>query len=181
MRVATPTAKTKNVCKDFASRDFVLREAELRDADEIHDILKQAFKGLEGRGYSARAIEAAVISAEEIRKRILLGEQVIVAELGNEIIGTVTGVEEHESMHVCSLAVHPKYQNRGVAKQLMKHLEKIAHDKKCHKLFLCTAWSMTEAIRLYETLGYEEEGHLRRYFCGEDFIVFSRFIKRREN
>jgi len=59
----------------------------------------------------------------------------------------------------------------------MLHLEKIAHQKHCQKLFLCTAWAMKEAIQLYENLGYVKEGYLRNHFYGEDFIVFSKLLK----
>jgi len=176
--VAMANMNPRNLTKDLGLNDVVLRRAESRDVDKIREVLKQAFRGLEGRGYSAQAIETAIVDAEEIKKRISLGAHVIVAELRNEIVGTVTGFEEHKSMHVCSLAVHPKYQNRGVAHQLMLHLEKTAHQKRCQKLFLCTAWAMKEAIRLYENLGYVKEGYLRNHFYGEDFIIFGKFIKR---
>lgn len=159
-------------------RNVVIRKAKLQDAEKIHEVLKQAFNGLKGRGYSSEAVETAIVDVKEIKKRMRLGGYVLVAELDNEIVGTVTGFEKYKSTQVCSLAVHPKYQNCGVARQLMKHLERIAYDSGCYKLFLCTAWAMKEAIRLYESLGYVQEGYLRRHFYGEDFIIFSKFIKR---
>lgn len=158
-------------------RSFVVRKARLRDADRIHDVLKQAFKGLEGRRYPTQAIETAIVDVEEIKRRMRSEGHVLLAELDNEIIGTVSGLEEHQSMHVCSLAVHPDYQNCGVARQLMECLETIARRRGCSKLFLCTAWAMKEAIWLYEKLGYVREGHLRKHFYGEDFMVFSKFIR----
>lgn len=162
------------------SKYVIIRKANLPDADKIHKILRQAFKKLEGRGYSTQAIEKAIADSKEIKRRMRLGGHVLVAELNSEIIGTVTGFEEHQSMHVCSLAVHPAYQNHRVAHQLMKRLETIARKRCCWKLFLHTAWAMKEAIQLYEDLGYVKEGYLRKHFYGEDFIVFSKFIKRSE-
>jgi len=38
MTVVMPTTKPKDMCKGLASRDFVLREAELQDAHEIHEV-----------------------------------------------------------------------------------------------------------------------------------------------
>lgn len=173
------TASTDNdsAMKHFG-RELVVRKAKLCEADKIHEVLMQAFRTLRGRGYSTQAIETAIIDTNEVRKRMDLGSHVLVAELDNEIVGTVTGIEEHESMHVCSLAVDPKYQNYGVAHKLMNRLDRIAHDKGCHKLFLCTALAMREAIRLYESLGYVMEGYLHKHFYGEDFIVFSKVIER---
>jgi ribosomal protein S18 acetylase RimI-like enzyme len=161
----------------YFERELLIRKAKLHDADKVHEVLRQAFNGLEGRGYSIQAIETAIVDSNEIRRRMRLGGHVLVAELCNEIIGTVTGLEEHKSMHVCSLAVDPKYQNYGVAHKLMNCLERIAHDKGCYKLFLCTAWAMKEAIRLYESLGYVKEGCLHKHFYGEDFMIFSKSIK----
>lgn len=162
---------------ELVLKNATIRKAELQDADGIHEVLMQAFKGLEGRGYSSQAIETAIIGPDAIRKRIHLGGHVLVAELDSEIIGTVAGLEEHKSMHICSLAVDPKYQNCGVARKLMEYLERIAQSKHCCKLFLCTAWAMKEAIQLYESLDYVREGHLRKHFYGENLVVFSKLIK----
>ncbi|UCE29998.1 MAG: GNAT family N-acetyltransferase [Candidatus Bathyarchaeota archaeon] len=109
--------------------------------------------------------------------RIHSGGNILVAEINNEIVGTVSGLEEHGSMHVCSLAVLPAHQNSGVARRLMERLETVGQEKGCCKLFLHTAWAMKEAIQLYEKLGYMKEGYLREHFYGEDFMVFSKFIK----
>jgi len=171
----------KRFADGLVLKNMVIRKAKLQDADKIHKILAQAFKELEKRGYSTHAIETAIVDVDEIKNRIRSGGHVLVAEFENEIVGTVTGFEEHESMHVCSLSVYPVYQNCGVARQLMRHLEAIAHRKGCFKLFLHTAWAMKEAIRLYESLGYLKEGYLRRYFYGEDFIIFSKFIETSNN
>ena len=159
-------------------KNIVVRKAEFRDVDRIHEVLKRAFERLGGRGYCSQAIKAAIVDSEEIMKRMHLGWHVLVAELNNEIVGTVSGFEEHESMRVCSLAVHPVHQNCGVAHQLMRQLETVGYKQGCHKLFLHTAWAMKEAIQLYESLDYVKEGYLHKHFYGEDFLVFSKLIKR---
>jgi len=161
-----------------ALKKLVVRKAEFQDVDGIHEVLERAFKRLEGRGYSSQAIKAAIVDSEEIAKRMLSGGHVLVAEFNNEVVGTVSGFEEHGSMRVCSLAVHPAHQNCGVAHQLMGQLEMVGHKQGCRKLFLHTAWAMKEAIQLYESLGYVKEGYLREHFYGEDFLVFSKLIKR---
>jgi len=62
----------------------------------------------------------------------------------------------------------------------MKYLDTFARKKDCYRLFLQAAEAMKVAIRLYESLGYAKDGHLRRRFYVEDFIVLSRFIKKGE-
>ena len=164
--------------KRVVLKNLVVRKAEFQDVDGIHEVLKRAFERLEESGYSSQAAKAAIVDSEEITKRMHLDGHVLVAELNNEIVGTVSGFEKHGSMHVCSLAVHPAHQNCGVAHQLMERLEMIGHRQGCYKLFLHTAWAMKEAIQLYENLGYMKEGDLREHFYGEDFLVFSKLIKR---
>ena len=153
-----------------------IREAKYMDADKIHQVLKSAFSPLAGRGYSRMAICGAIGHPWRIREHIISGLPVLVAELENRIVGTVTGLEEHESMQISSLAVHPEYQGNRIGRQLLQTIESIAVKNGCNKTFLFTAFSMLEAIRLYNSLGYEKEGHLRRHFYGEDLLVFSKYL-----
>jgi ribosomal protein S18 acetylase RimI-like enzyme len=155
-----------------------IRKARPDEAEAIHRVLATAFQGLRGRGYSHRALEAAVISPEEIGQREARGGHVLVAEAAGQIVGTVSGLEEHEALHVCSLAVHPDWQGRGIARRLMEALEDIARQQACHKLWLQTAWAMAEAIALYERLDYRQEGYQPCQFYGEDFLMFGKVLKR---
>lgn len=147
------------------------------DVDDISTVLRKAFTLLRDRGYSQRALRAAMYPPEFIQERIGQGAHVLVAEVDGKIVGTATGIEKHESLHVCSVAVDPAFGGQGIARCLMHELEKIAREKNCYKLFLQTAWSMTEAIALYRKLGYEQEGYQRKHFYGEDFLMFGKLLK----
>jgi ribosomal protein S18 acetylase RimI-like enzyme len=161
--------------KDTAK--VVIRNARPGEADDIHRVLVAAFRGLRGRGYSHQAIEAAIVPPGEIVRRMVEGGHVLVAQVGGQIVGTVTGLEEHQALHVCSLAVYPGNQGRGIARRLMEALEEVARRQGCHKLWLQTAWAMTEASALYERLGYQQEGYQSRQFYGEDFLVFGKVLE----
>jgi len=115
------------------------RKAWPDEAEAIHRVLAAAFRGLRGRGYSHRALDAAVISPREISQRITQGDHVLVAEIGGQVVGTATGLEEHKALHVCSVAVQPAWQGRGIARTLMEALEDIAQLRGCHKLWFQTA------------------------------------------
>lgn len=154
-----------------------IRTATVKDVDAICLVLQKAFASLRGRGYSERALRAAMYPPEFVQERIERGVHVLVAETDERIVGTATGIEEHESLHVCSVAVDPVFGDQGIARCLMHTLEKIAREKNCYKLFLQTAWSMTEAIALYRKLGYEQEGYQRKHFYGEDFLMFGKVLK----
>jgi quercetin dioxygenase-like cupin family protein/ribosomal protein S18 acetylase RimI-like enzyme len=154
-----------------------IRRAQPKEATAIHEVLKRAFKCLEGRGYSQRAIEAAILGSQAIEARIAQeGLHVLVAVIEDQIVGTASGMEEHESLRVSSMAVDPACQGHGIAHSLMDELERLARELCCHKIFLQTAWSMTEAIALYRSLGYRQEGYQPRHFYGEDFLLFGRAL-----
>ncbi|UCH04366.1 MAG: GNAT family N-acetyltransferase [Candidatus Thorarchaeota archaeon] len=153
-----------------------IREARLDDAPAIHDTLKEAMRHLAITGYSEAAVEAAIVRPWVIRDRILSGFTTLVAEADGTIVGAVGGIRESRSMRVVSLAVRPSHQRRGIGCRLLLKLESIATRLRCHKLFLFTAWSMMEAIRLYLSLGYRKEGYLRRHFHGEDMAIFSKYL-----
>ena len=157
---------------------ITVRRAGSDDAGSIHQVLNRAFRDLRGRDYELRAIEAAIISLEEINHRITCGDHVMVAESDGVVVGTATGLEEHETLHVCSVAVDPAWQEHGIAQMLMEALEDIAQRQGCHKLWLQTAWVMTEAIALYERMGFQQEGYMPCQFYGEDFLVFGKVLKR---
>jgi ribosomal protein S18 acetylase RimI-like enzyme len=133
---------------------------------------------MRGRGYSHHALEVAILPPEDIRQRIHRGDHVLVAEMGGTISGTATGIEEHETLHVCSVAVDPACWGQGIGRQLMRALEDIAGRQKCRKLWLQTAWSMTEAIGLYERVGFVQEGYQPCQFYGEDFLLFGKILHR---
>ena len=158
--------------------EVLIREARHDEADAIHKVLAAAFRCLRGRGYSNQALEAAILPPEEVNRRIVNGDHVLVAEDEGQIAGTATGIEEHDSLHVCSVAVHPDWQGRGIGQRLMKALEDIARRHKCNKLWLQTAWAMTEAIALYEKVGFQVEGYQPRHFYGEDFLLSGKVLSR---
>jgi ribosomal protein S18 acetylase RimI-like enzyme len=178
VRRARPIGRPASAGSIEVHEEVIVRRARPADAEIIHQVLLAAFRGLRGRGYSHQALEAAIVPPEETRRRIAQGAHVLVAEAGGRVVGTATGLEEHEALHVCSVAVHPDSQGQGVARRLMEALENIARQHGCHKLWLQTAWAMTEAIALYKRLGYRQEGYQPCHFYGEDFLMFGKVLGR---
>jgi len=153
-----------------------IRMATPNDAARIYEVLKQAFSAYKNKNYPIEAIKAAIAPLSEIRKRIQK-ECVLVAEQRGIVVGTVTGLIQHKSMCICSLAVLPQFQNLGIATKLLKRIEGFARNLECNKLWLCVVPQVMEkAVRVYEKLGYEQEGYLKRHFYGEDFLLLSKSI-----
>ena len=158
-----------------------IRDAIPADVFGIHQVLRNAFEPMISRGYSRIAVKSAVVKPWQIRKRIISGLTVLVAEDGPDVIGTITGIKGRKTMESLSLAVQPEYQNRGIGAELLTTLEDLAIDEDCNKIYALTAWPMIEASRLYLHLGYVQEGYLRYHYHGEDLIVFSKYFSQEDN
>jgi len=154
---------------------IVVRRAKPEDIEGIHTVIKLAFEDYRKTGYREAAIQSAIISKSEIQQRIN-EELMLVAEADKQIAGTVTGEIDCESMLVKTLATHPGFQNLGVGTRLMEELEKEAVEAGCYKISLFTTPVMKSAIHLYEKLGYEREGVLKKQFHGIDLIAFGKIL-----
>jgi len=155
---------------------ITVRRARPEDVESIYHLIKLAFEDYRKIGYLEAAIQSAIISKLEIQSRIK-EDLMLVAETENQIVGTVTGTIEHESLYVKTLATHPSFQNMGAGAKLMERIEKEAVKVRCLKISLFTTPVMKSAIHLYEKLGYEREGVLKKQFHGIDFIVFGKILR----
>ena len=167
---------SNDMVQSVPESQVTIRPATSTDAVAIHRVMQAAFRPLASRGYPKKAIDRTISRPWRIRDRILSDTLVLVAETDDEVVGTVTGIEENESMRVSSLGVHPMQQCRGIGTELLEALESVAIENGHHKMFLVTAWAMTEAIQLYRRLGYRKEGYLRHHYFGEDLIIFSKYL-----
>jgi ribosomal protein S18 acetylase RimI-like enzyme len=154
-----------------------IRNANQNDLDAIHQVLSKGFNALRNRGYSMKAIEAAISPPKLIQDRLGLSEiRVIVATSKDQVIGTVTGTKRFGHLHIQSLAVDPRFQRCKVGSRLIMKLEEEARQTNCRKLFAQTAWAMFEAIKLYWRLGFSLEGYHPGHFWGEDLLSFGKIL-----
>ncbi len=79
-------------------------------------------------------------------------------------------------LHIKSIIVKQTRRKQGIGELLMKEAEKIAREKKAHKLFLQTGktWSTNS---FYQKLGYIKTGELPNHFAHKDYVEYSKFIK----
>lgn len=91
----------------------------------------------------------------------------VVAEQGNEIVGHVLldPMPLTANSHICTLTivVYPGWQERGIGKQLLVHAIRWAQNNRhVEKIELMVRAGNERAIRLYRSLGFEEEGLIHR-------------------
>jgi [ribosomal protein S18]-alanine N-acetyltransferase len=87
-----------------------------------------------------------------------------VACAGDEVVGYgVMSVGAGEA-HILNLCVNAHFRCRGVGKQLLKYLVERARAAGMGEAFLEVRPSNTAAIRLYQSMGFEQVGIRRGYY-----------------
>lgn len=81
-------------------------------------------------------------------------ELFLVAEAGNEIIGTVLGSYDGRRGWINRLAVHPDYRGQGLADRLMAEVEQRLVAIGCDKVNLLIEPDNAEVQAYYTRLGY---------------------------
>jgi len=101
----------------------------------------------------------------------VLGERLV----GYGLISIAAG-----ECHVLNLCIDPTMRGKGLGRHLMNHLMGLARQHKAEMVFLEVRPSNTEAIALYESMGFNETGRRRRYYPGkkgrEDALLLARSI-----
>lgn len=93
-----------------------------------------------------------------------------------ELVGYAVVSRYVDAWHVMNVAVTPAYRRRGIARVLLERLFEITADDPRRGHTLEVRVSNTEAIRLYERLGFERRGLRRGYYTDnrEDALIMWR-------
>jgi ribosomal protein S18 acetylase RimI-like enzyme len=94
---------------------------------------------------------------EEIQKKLKRDPDLfLVAELNEEIIGTVIGGYDGRRGIIYHLAVHKNVREQGIGAMLMNEVEKRLQAKGCVKCYLLVIEDNENAIQFYENRGWRE-------------------------
>jgi [ribosomal protein S18]-alanine N-acetyltransferase len=95
---------------------------------------------------------------------------------GDRLVGYVVNSRYVDAWHVMNVAVDPDYQRRGIATRLLEHLFDSTRDDQRRGYTLEVRVSNTEAIALYENLGFVRQGLRRGYYTDnrEDALIMWR-------
>jgi ribosomal protein S18 acetylase RimI-like enzyme len=81
----------------------------------------------------------------------------------SKIIGISAFMINEDIGVICKMYVLPKYQNRGIGKKLMEHLEKEAKKLNLIKFRLLAIWSNNqEVVGFYEKFGFKVVKKIKR-------------------
>ena len=107
-------------------------------------------------------------SPEEIQKKLNRDPDLfLVAELNEQIIGSVIGGYDGRRGMIYHLAVHKTVRGQGVGAMLMNEIEKRLQAKGCVKCYLLVLADNENAIQFYENRDWHEMKEVRIF--GKEF------------
>lgn len=139
---------------------MIIRPATPDDADVVGAVTCQVYVG---DGYTDPDESPGYVASLADGAGRIRDAEVFVAELGGDVVGTVTatrtGTEwshlaDADELEVRMLAVLPVARGRGIASALMSACEELARSSSCRAVVLCSEPTMHAAHRLYESRGY---------------------------
>jgi GNAT superfamily N-acetyltransferase len=133
--------------------DVTVRVAGAEDAADISWTLLEAFGEIREH-YTDEAFEVVTPYPAEIEQRFAEGP-IWVAELDDEIVGTVSMTSEPEGLYVRSMAVSPKAQGQGIGGRLLDAMHAEAAGRGVDRIFLYTLPFQHGALSMYEKYGYK--------------------------
>ncbi|MGW0365978.1 GNAT family N-acetyltransferase [Streptomyces sp. NPDC002990] len=128
--------------------------AAAEDAEQIFKLQYLAFQR-EAELYGNYRIQPLTQSLDSLKAE-LAADTVLVARLGDEIVGTVRGsVDEDGTGKIAKLCVHPRLQGHGLGARLLRAVEEaLAGDGATTRFRLHTGHKSESNLRLYRKAGY---------------------------
>jgi ribosomal protein S18 acetylase RimI-like enzyme len=130
-------------------------------ADDAEQILKLQYLCYQGEAelYGDYSIEPLTQSIDDLRAE--LGEGcVLVARLGQEVVGSVRGVvDDTGTAAIAKLIVHPRMQRHGLGGRLLAAIEeRLTEERAATRYRLFTGHRNEGNLRLYRKYGYAQVG-----------------------
>lgn len=114
------------------------------------------------------AIERTVFSdpwpRSDFRESLASGVLVLVAEVGNEVVGYVVARSAADEGEILNLAVAPTHQRRGVGRALAERALELLSARGAQAVYLEVRESNAAARGLYQGLGFEPVARRPNYY-----------------
>lgn len=128
-----------------------IRKMTLEDVKEVAQLEKELFSS----PWSQKSLEESLKRSEY---------RFFVAETEDKIVGYIGMYQVLEEGDITNVAVHEKYQKKGIGNALVSALLKEASKQMIQEVTLEVRVSNQSAIRLYEKNGFVAEGRRKNYY-----------------
>lgn len=158
-----------------------VRKFEPRDAGQVSELMKQAFRSFLGDRMTSR--REARFSPARLRKSAHskgpFSEAVsLVALDGSKVVGYIRVTASEGGLGSLEVVgTDPGYFGTGVGRALMEGAEKFWRRKKMRKVSTCVSAHNRRALIYYIRNGFFPEGYRRdHFFEGVDEVILGRFL-----
>ena len=145
-----------------------IRQAQMADCQAIEGCVRAAYAK-----YLTRMDKEPAPLQADYKALIAQGIVSMVTD-GEAVRGVLVMMPEGQSMFVENIAVDPRYQGQGLGRMLMAFVEQQARAEGLREIRLYTNELMTENLRFYQQLGFEEEG--RRVHDGHRRVFLRKLL-----
>jgi ribosomal protein S18 acetylase RimI-like enzyme len=143
------------------------RKAVLTDAEAISKLVKMAYRGESSRaGWTTEAdiLDGLRTSAEEVERLIVAKNTIILLCLNDaELLGSICIEMAQTTVHIGMFVVNPALQAKGIGKQMLAEVEKLAQEMWIVDKFQMHVITLRHELILF----YERRGYLRTGIVGE--------------
>jgi GNAT superfamily N-acetyltransferase len=130
--------------------EIEIRAAGETDVARAQDVVQAAY-----RFYIARMGKPPGPMLDDYARR-QRDAQLYIASLGGEQVGVAVLVRADDHVELNNVAVHPRWQGRGIGRALIAFAEETARAQGVPELRLYTHVTMTENIQRYARIGFIE-------------------------
>lgn len=131
-----------------------IKKAEPDDAKIIQEIVRAAFKKYIKDAGITEKINALTETIEDIENDIK-SKEVFIACINDAPAGTIRiEVKTGNTAYITRFGVFPEYQNNGIGKALLNHVDSLLVSKGIKKVYLHTASRHRELVCFYYNMGF---------------------------
>ena len=96
--------------------------------------------------------------SKDIERKLMVNPELfLIGAIDNKIVATAMGGYEGHRGWVNYLAVDPAFQRRGLGAEIMRVIEEMLLERGCPKINLQIRTSNLQAIRFYQSIGYQPD------------------------
>ncbi|MDO9538138.1 MAG: GNAT family N-acetyltransferase [Thermoplasmata archaeon] len=154
--------------------DWKIQVANTADSEEISQLYRTVWTPFLN-DFPKELMDNRMPLAREIKASMEKKTYFIVRDKA-KIIGVARATIEHGACLLDRMVVHPEFRGKGIGKALTLHIIDYARNNNAKKIWLDTSPKLTEAIALYESLGFRECGLFRKHYWGTDIKFYEMLI-----
>ena len=152
---------------------ITLTKLSSKDAPKLEQFVSDTIKSLPYYNDAAKEAEIRKYTKDSLDKFI-----VFVAKSDENIVGFVIASLDDGLIWIDWIGVDSEFRGKGIAKQLLNHIEQYAKDNKVHKIWCDCRTNNSLAQMLWVSAGYNKITTLINHWHGQDFYLWEKPLQR---